>query len=205
MTNPNFENISATQAHEWLKTGQAILIDVREPDEFKAEHIAYATSIPLQSVPQTMSLIDPAGKKVIFQCLKGRRGESACEIFKPQSPATPLYNIAGGITAWKEAGLPVITAGGVGNAGASCGCGVPIFRQVQMVVGLVIAAFVALGYMGFTIGFALAGLAGILLFIAGATGFCALAMALMHAPWNKSGSKTGSQAGASCSISPPQK
>ena len=96
---------------------------------------------------------------MIFQCLKGRRGESACEIFKPQSPATPLYNIAGGITAWKEAGLPVITAGGVGNAGASCGCGVPIFRQVQMVVGLVIAAFVALGYMGFTIGFALAGLA----------------------------------------------
>lgn len=197
MTNPNFENISATQAHEWLKTGQAILIDVREPDEFKAEHITYALSIPLQSVPHAMNFIDPAGKKVIFQCLKGRRGEHACEIFKSQSPNSAIYNISGGIMGWKDAGLAVVG----GEAGAACGCGISIFRQVQIIVGLVIAAFVALGYMGFTIGFALAGLAGFLLFIAGATGFCALAMALMHAPWNKSGNK----AGASCSISPPQK
>ena len=39
--------ISSQEAAQLLASGDAILIDVREADEFKDEHIAYANSLPL--------------------------------------------------------------------------------------------------------------------------------------------------------------
>ena len=81
----------------------------------------------------------------------------------------------GGITAWKAAGLPV----------ASSGKGLSIFRQVQIIVGGLIAFLVVLGLTGLTVGFIIAGILGGALFFAGLTGWCGLAMLLRKMPWNK--------------------
>lgn len=174
-------NISPRQAHEWLASGEAILIDVREPDEFKAEHIAYAASLPLMKLGNLLDQLHmPANRKVIFQCLRGKRGEQACALASQDNGAADLYNIDGGIDAWKAAGLPVVT-----EAGAATG-GLSIFRQVQLIVGLLILGMTLLGYAGHAWGFALAGLFGAALALAGLTGWCGLAMLLSKAPWNNS-------------------
>ena len=104
-------NISPEQAHEWLISGEAVLIDVREADEFKNEHIAYAYSIPLSSIHDDFSLLDiPASRKIIFQCLKGGRGEKACTLISEKDCCTnDIYNIAGGILSWKEKGFPLVS------------------------------------------------------------------------------------------------
>lgn len=55
--------------------GDAILIDVREADEFKAEHITYASSLPLSNLKSLFSQMNiPVTRKVIFHCFKGKRG-----------------------------------------------------------------------------------------------------------------------------------
>lgn len=173
------QNISAQQAYEWLKSGEAILIDVREPDEFKSEHIAYASSYPLSCLEDVLADVEiPKDRKVIFHCLKGMRGIKACEIFGDSKIACyDFYNIEGGINAWKEAELPVISW--VKEKSIS------VMRQVQIIVGLLVLLAVLAGFSGVMIGFVLAGIFGGLLAFAGFTGWCGMAMLLQKMPWNK--------------------
>lgn len=172
------QNISPKQAYEWLKNGEAVLIDVREPDEFAAEHIACASSMPLGMIGEMLELMDiPAGRRVIFQCMKGGRGSKACAVIESSGLPGGVFNIEGGLEGWKAAGLPVV--------GKSAAPRFPIFRQVQMVIGSLVFLLVAIGFMGLTVGFILAGIVGGMLAFAGFTGWCGLAMLLERMPWNR--------------------
>ncbi|MEC8532653.1 MAG: rhodanese-like domain-containing protein [Pseudomonadota bacterium] len=88
-----------------LDQGQALVIDVREPEEFAAEHIAGAVNLPLSS-------FDPArlpaanGKTVILQCAGGKRSGMALDRCAEAQAAIDTH-LAGGLGAWKSAGLPV--------------------------------------------------------------------------------------------------
>jgi len=177
MTNLPNRNISPQQAHQWLSSDEAILIDVREPDEFRTEHIAYALSLPLANIcelPRHLKM--PQGRKIIFQCLRGKRGEQACALVPQSDVPCDVYNIEGGIDAWKEAGLPVITSGAAKP---------PIFRQVQIIAGALVLACTLIGFSGQAWGYVLAGLLGAALLFAGLTGWCGLALLLAKAPWNR--------------------
>lgn len=176
------QTITVQDAVHKIKNGDAVLIDVREPDEFKSEHIAYALSVPLSSLEGGFQMLDiPKDKAILFQCLKGSRGQIACERIQGLgSCENKIMNIEGGIEAWKEAGLPVI--------GASASTTTPkisIMRQVQIIVGGLVALCVLIGLLGLSFGFILAGLFGGALFFAGLTGWCGLAMILSKMPWNK--------------------
>ncbi len=168
------ESITPQQAAARLSRGEAVLIDVREPAEFAAGHIAEAMSVPLAKLSEILANL-PAGKPVIFQCERGVRGERACER-AATAGLRDVANLAGGLAAWRQAGLPIL---GAGPAGIS------MFRQVQMIVGSAVAFLVALGFVGWTPGFAIAGVMGAVLAIAGATGWCGLAMLLARMPWNR--------------------
>jgi len=63
--------------------------------------------------------------------------------------------------------------------------GISIFRQVQIIIGGLIAVLVVFGFLGLPFGFIGAGLLGFALFVAGLTGWCGLAMLLSKMPWNK--------------------
>lgn len=172
------KTISPREAASWLASGEAMLLDVREPDEFSAEHIACAASIPLASVGTAFATMQiPASRKVVFQCLKGGRGETACLVAEQAGTGHLIYNLAGGIDAWKAAGFPV-----VGNTGQPA---VPMFRQVQITIGLLIAGLILAGFSGLTAAFALAGIIGAMLALAGVTGWCGMAMLLARMPWNR--------------------
>lgn len=175
------QTITAQEAAKWLANGEALLIDVREPDEFKSGHIPYAMSVPLAKVEETLKKLElPKDKKIIFQCLKGTRGAMACaNAMSAGCCASAPYNIEGGIGAWQEAGLPIV------RAGQSAGGKISIFRQVQIIVGGLIALMVLLGFGGWGTGYVIAGLLGAALMIAGLTGFCGLAFLLARMPWNK--------------------
>jgi rhodanese-related sulfurtransferase len=170
--------ITPAQAKSWLLSGEAVLIDVREPDEFKAEHIAYAASMPLGSVGDLFAEMPiPSDKKVLFQCQRGGRGAKACAAVQSTGVPNELHNIEGGIDGWKAAGFPVVTS--------SAADGLSIFRQVQIVVGALVVLGVLAGFNGLTFGFVAAGLFGAALFLAGITGWCGLAMLLTKMPWNR--------------------
>lgn len=171
------KNITPKEAYEMLRNGEAILIDVREPDEFQKQHIAFAQSLPFGILPNLLPDFPfPHDRKIIMQCLGGKRGENACAILSTRGLPNEIYNISGGISAWQNDGFPVI------------GAFTPkfsIFRQVQMIVGSLIAILIMLGFFGLTIAFAIAGLFAGALAFAGITGWCGLAYLLQMMPWNK--------------------
>lgn len=172
------EIISAKTAYEWLRNQDAILIDVREADEFMQEHIPYAQSVPLSTLDVTLGVLPvPKDKKIIFQCLSGKRSTKACGLVSTVWQGHTLYTLDGGISAWKNENLPIISK--------IKAVALPIMRQVQITAGLLILFMVALGFAGLTLGFVLAGMIGFGLMMAGLTGWCGMAMLLEKMPWNK--------------------
>lgn len=86
-------------AKDWLKKDEAILIDVREEDEFAVQSVPEATLAPLSSFyPNDINV--PEGKKVIFMCRSGARSARACFFFNQEFPEIEAYNLEGGILAW---------------------------------------------------------------------------------------------------------
>ncbi len=100
------KTVDAATAKRWLDRGDAVLVDVREPDEHASESIKGAVLVPLASV--SPSALPPiGGKKLVIHCKKGGRGEKACASLQEKLPNTEIYNLEGGIESWAQAGLPI--------------------------------------------------------------------------------------------------
>lgn len=97
--------IDPITASEWLESGEAILIDVREPAEYKEVHIDCAYLIPVNTVGIDKLPSDIKNKKIIVHCMLGKRGSTACEKLLSENPNLDVYNLTGGIVAWENAGL----------------------------------------------------------------------------------------------------
>jgi rhodanese-related sulfurtransferase len=93
------------QAHDAVGAGEAILIDVREPWEWKQLRIPGAVLIPLAEVPQRLDEI-PDDRDVYVHCRLGGRSAKAVE-FLHEHGRPRAINVVGGIEAWQEAGLGV--------------------------------------------------------------------------------------------------
>ena len=104
------------------------------------------------------------------------RGEKACVILSKENCPHKIYNIEGGLIAWKEAGLPLVQSNSTT---------ISLFRQVQIIIGFLILSLVIIGFQGIPVLFAVAGLLGGALFFAGISGWCGLALLLSKMPWNK--------------------
>lgn len=179
-TQNNHHNITPQQAYELLSKGKAILIDVREDDEFKTEHIPYAISLPLSNISNLAMYISPAPEqKIIFQCQHGKRAKKACNIVTTSHlgfKQDDIFTIDGGIEGWRTAHLPLVKA---------TKTKLPVFRQVQIIIGLLVLAFSVLGLFGQLWAIYISGFLGFAFAVAGITGWCGLGVLLSKAPWNK--------------------
>ena len=88
-----------------LRSGTAVVVDVREADEFAAGHIPGAINMPLSTF-QPSALPDTPGKKLVLACLGGKRSAMALDKCGMAEAAVDTH-LAGGFGAWQSAGLPV--------------------------------------------------------------------------------------------------
>lgn len=102
----SFESISPEQAQAWAQSGEAVLIDVREPPEYENGHIENAVLVPISAYdPQTV--LDAVGdRKAVFYCKAGPRAEWAAACFA-NATGRPAWCMEGSITGWIRAGLPL--------------------------------------------------------------------------------------------------
>jgi rhodanese-related sulfurtransferase len=169
------KTIDAKTLKSWLDNNEAVLVDVREPAEHAAENIKGATLLPLGNVSKS-ALPPCAGKKLVIHCRKGGRGGSACQKLLAEDPSLDIYNLEGGIEAWNAAGLTVASSGKAF---------MPLDRQVQLTIGLLLIIGSTLGYFLTPAFLLLTCLIGVGLTVAGATGFCGLALVMAKMPWNQ--------------------
>jgi rhodanese-related sulfurtransferase len=105
--NPQVRDLTAQEVAQGLQEGRFILVDVREPNETALERFPQAVLVPLSSFDPA-AIPDPAGRDVVFACRSGRRSLTAS--LAAQEQGFPYgAHLAGGILAWKAAGLPTET------------------------------------------------------------------------------------------------
>ena len=186
--------ISPRDAAAMLNAGTATLVDVREPDEHRREHVAGAALHPSSAFSVSGFPAAMPGRRTLVLCRSGNRAGKVADALRAAG-RTDVSVVEGGIMAWQKAGLP---------CEANLKAPLPLVRQVMITVGVLLIAFTALAATvspWFLIG---TGFMGAGLFFAGATGICALATVLSKMPWNRAtvpaspAKKPTSCAGGSC-------
>jgi rhodanese-related sulfurtransferase len=105
--NPQVHDLTPQEVAQGIEDGRLLLVDVREPNETAVERFPHAVIVPLSSFDPA-AIPDPAGREVVFACRSGRRSVTAS--LAAQEQGFPYgSHLAGGLLAWKAAGLPTET------------------------------------------------------------------------------------------------
>ena len=96
-------NLTPDEVAKGMRDGTMLLVDVREPNETAVESYPDAVVVPLSTFDPA-AIPDPQGKQVVFACRSGRRSVTASLAAQDQGYPYKSH-MAGGILAWKAAGL----------------------------------------------------------------------------------------------------
>lgn len=97
--------VSPSEAQRLISEEGALLIDVREPDEWQSARIPGARLVPRGEILDRLEEI-PRDRPLVIQCRSGARSRDAAAALQQQG-FRPVVNLRGGILAWANAGLPV--------------------------------------------------------------------------------------------------
>ena len=98
------EDLAPERVAELVRSGEAQLVDVREPYEHDAGRIEGARHIELQQLTEQASKIDRE-RPVIFYCRVGSRSAMAAQAFR--AAGYDAFNLDGGLVAWVAQGLEI--------------------------------------------------------------------------------------------------
>lgn len=102
--NPPVRDLTPAEVARGLAEDRMLLVDVREPNETAIERYPGAAIVPLSTFDPS-AIPDPQGREVVFACRSGRRSVTASQA--AQDAGLPYdAHLAGGLLAWKAAGLP---------------------------------------------------------------------------------------------------
>jgi len=165
-------SISPQEAKRLVDEENALLVDIREPEEFARVHIKGARLSPLSVL--TLLAPDPdKDRTAIFHCHSGRRAGDNVAALEDRGFAS-MHLMEGGIQGWENAGLPVVRQT----------LPLPMPRQIQMGAGGLVFIFSALSFFVPVFTW-LTLFVGAGLMFAGYSGVCLMANVLALMPWNK--------------------
>lgn len=100
--------IDPDEAKEAMEAG-AVLLDVREPHEWRSGHAPKARHIPLSQLGSRAKEL-PRNREILVVCRSGNRSRRAARMLSAQR--SDVANVKGGMGAWARHGLPVVAKGG---------------------------------------------------------------------------------------------
>jgi hydroxyacylglutathione hydrolase/adenylyltransferase/sulfurtransferase len=102
--------IEPAQLAAWIEQDDAVqVIDVREPYEREAGHIAGTRHIELVQLSSVADTIDRE-RPVVFYCRVGARSEMAAQALR--TAGFDAYSLSGGLVRWAQEGRPLSPDGG---------------------------------------------------------------------------------------------
>jgi rhodanese-related sulfurtransferase len=104
---PRVRNLTPEEVARGIANRRILLVDVREPNEVEVEAYPDAVVVPLSSFDPA-AIPEPEGREVVFACRSGRRSVTASLAAQEQGYPYDAH-LAGGILAWKAAGLETKT------------------------------------------------------------------------------------------------
>jgi len=101
-------SVDVATARDLVRDG-AVLLDVRESSEWNVGHAPQAVHLPLGRIDEASTKVG-GGKQVVVVCRSGNRSLSATKALI--SMGYDAVNLAGGMTAWAQAGGQVVDRSG---------------------------------------------------------------------------------------------
>jgi rhodanese-related sulfurtransferase len=102
---PKVEEADVRDVADALERGAGVIVDVREPYEYRGGHARDARLVPLGELPVHLDTL-PRETPVYLICATGNRSRTAAAFLTRQGFARPI-NVRGGTAAWQRAGLPM--------------------------------------------------------------------------------------------------
>ena len=168
------KTVSAQELKKRLDGGEVAVVDVREPAEYRAQHIGGSQLLPLSQVSRAKLASD--NQPIVLVCRSGRRSANALEKLRAEDDSLEMYNLEGGMLAWVEAGYDVIESGHQM---------ISVDRQTQIVIGSITLGGMIAGLFVDSLFFTLPTVMGAGLIFAGLSGWCGMAKLLAKMPWNQ--------------------
>ena len=109
MADHQVHDLTPEDVSKGMADGRYLLVDVREPNEVAVDDYPGAIVVPLSTF-DPKDIPDPQGKQVVFACRSGKRSVTASLAAQADGLAYDKH-LAGGMLAWKVAGLPTKTGG----------------------------------------------------------------------------------------------
>ncbi|KQT38151.1 rhodanese-like domain-containing protein [Methylophilus sp. Leaf414] len=99
--------LTVTEAVMLMSRKQVVVLDVREPDEFKQGHLQGARNIPLSQLATRVAELEKfKDKPVLLVCERGNRTRAAVKVLR-EKQFSALHQLKGGMQAWIEAKMPL--------------------------------------------------------------------------------------------------
>ena len=98
--------VSAAEAVRLINREKAVLIDVSEPAEYAASHVAGARNAPLGSLEASKALPSNKTLPIVLVCPTGARASRAAGILRKLGYDN-AHVLRGGLASWREANLPI--------------------------------------------------------------------------------------------------
>lgn len=103
-----YSSISPAESTQMINRDNALMLDVRENNEYSEGHIINSVHIPLSNLKTRMSDLEKyKSQKIIVACRSGHRSSQACANLKKEGFAE-VFNLSGGVMAWENANLPLV-------------------------------------------------------------------------------------------------
>ena len=100
-------SLTAQGAVQLINRERAVVVDVREPDEFAAGHVTGAKNVPLNQLEQKLAAtVKNKSLPLLLVCATGARAQRAVATAKKLG-YEQAQAVAGGLKSWKDANLPV--------------------------------------------------------------------------------------------------
>lgn len=102
------KEVDCVAALQLINHKNALVLDVREQNEYNAGHILNSTVIPLAKLDERIGELEKFKEQpVLIVCNTGNRSSTACVVLGKHGFAQ-AYNLAGGIAVWQKANLPLV-------------------------------------------------------------------------------------------------
>lgn len=102
------ERINALMLAEELDSqNPPLVLDIRTPGEWSEKHLSHSINLPLSRLDERIAEL-PRDRRIAVHCTGGYRSSIAASLLNRHG-ITNLIELAGGITAWEAANLPIIT------------------------------------------------------------------------------------------------
>ena len=111
LVDPSIE-VTPERTRELLERDEALVVDVREPYEREAGHVAGSRHIEMERLASQAETL-PRERPIVFHCRLGARSALAAQAFR--RAGYDAWSMQGGLQLWHDRGLPVAGGGAVAD------------------------------------------------------------------------------------------